>query len=71
MLHSMVCTCSRLHSCNRFLHQIAAIGLTFARVVTQHPAYSGIYQFATDLFEKSECLSFMAIPSFTPIDFED
>ena len=49
---------------------MAAIGLTFARAVAQLPAYSRICQFATDLFEMSECLGFMAIPSFAPFGFK-
>ena len=70
MLHSMVCTCSLLHSCNKLLHHITTIGLTFAKAVAQLPAYSMICQFTTYLFEMSECLGFMAIPQFAPIGFK-
>jgi len=49
---------------------MAAIGLTFARAVAQLPTYSRICQFAAYLFEMSEYLDFMAIPSLAPIGFK-
>ncbi len=66
----MVCTCSLLHSCNKFLHHITTIGSTSVGAVAQLLTCSRIYQFAIDLFKMFKCLGFMAKPSFALIDFK-
>jgi len=70
LLQNMACTCSLLHSCNKFLHHITAAGLTFAGVVALLLACSRICRFTADLFGMSEFLGFVAKPLFVLVSFE-